>query len=53
MRININSIDRIVRKAIQNGPFEITMKNEEGATIPKPEAQRNAGDKSWKQRILL
>ena len=48
MRVDINSIDRNVWTAIQNGPFQITMRNDAGAIVPKPEDQWNEMDeKKW------
>ena len=48
MRVHINSIDRNVWTAIQNGPFQITMRNDAGAIVPKPEDQWNEMDeKKW------
>lgn len=38
MRININSIDREVWNAIQNGHTHITMTNENGVVVPKLKA---------------
>lgn len=37
MHIHINSIDKKVWKAIQDGPCQITLTNKDGVTIPKPE----------------
>ncbi|XP_050915618.1 uncharacterized protein LOC127130693 [Lathyrus oleraceus] len=48
MRVHINYIDRNVWNSIQNGPFEITMTNTDGAVVPKSEAQLNVNDeKIW------
>ena len=48
MRVHINSIDRNIWTAIQNGPFQITMRNDAGAIVPKPEDQWNEMDeKKW------
>lgn len=38
MRVHINSVDRKIWKVILEGPMEITTTNDEGETIPKPEA---------------
>ena len=58
IRINVNSVDKGIWDAIQNGPNEITMTNEEGVTIPKPEAQWDANDwklwsHDWKAKNIL
>ena len=37
MRVHINLIDMNVWTAIQNGPFKITMRNDAGAIVPKPD----------------
>lgn len=58
MRVHINSIDRKIWKVILEGHMEITMTDEEGVTIPKPEAQWNENDEKdhtydWKARNML
>lgn len=58
MLIHINSIDRKVWIAIQNGSFEITIINEDGVVVPKPEAQWDVEDEKkwysdWKARNVL
>src|SRR3954470_2341235 len=58
MCVHINAIDRNIWTAIVNGPFQITMTNEAGAVIPKPEDTWNAEDEKkyaydWKARNIL
>lgn len=58
MCIHINSINRNVWNAIQNGPFEITMPNADDVVVPKSEAQWNMEDEKkwscdWKARNIL
>ena len=58
MRIHVNSIDKVIWDAIQNGPNVITMDNEEGVTIPKLEAEWVAKDwklwsHDWKAKNIL
>ena len=38
MCVHINSVDRKIWQVIENGPIEINMTNEVGATIPKLKA---------------
>ena len=47
MRVHINSIDRNVWTAIQNGPFQITMRNDVSEIVPKPEDQYEIDEKKW------
>ena len=48
MRVHINSIDRNVWTAIQNGPFQITMLNAAGARVAKPQDDWDEKDeKKW------
>src|SRR4051812_6657831 len=58
MRVHIKSIDRNIWTSIVNGPLEITMTNEAGAIIPKPETSWKADDEKkygydWKARNIL
>ena len=38
MRVHINSVDRKIWKVIEEGPMAITMLNNVGSVVPKPEA---------------
>lgn len=58
MCVHINSIDRNVLTAIQNGSFEITMTNIDGVVVSKLKAQWNTDDEKkwlcdWKSRNIL
>ncbi|XP_050895540.1 uncharacterized protein LOC127102179 [Lathyrus oleraceus] len=58
MCIHINSIDRNLWNAIQNGPFKITITNADDVVVRKPETQWNTNDEQkyscdWKVRNIL
>ena len=51
MRVHINSIDRNVWASIQDGTFQITMRNAAGAVVPKPEVDWDEKDRKYGQAI--
>lgn len=58
MHIHINSTDKEVWNAIQNGLTQITMTNENGFVVPKSKLQWDANDEKkwvydWKIRNIL
>jgi hypothetical protein len=58
MRVHINSVDRLVWAAIENGQFQITMTNAAGAIVPKPKDDWNEKDEKkwscdWRARNML
>ena len=51
MHVQINSVDRKIWKVIEEGLMAITMLNNAGAIVPKPEAQW--GEKDEKTMLMI